>query len=65
MVRKIAYKFRFIDSSRFMSASLLELVDYMSEIFNSIECKSCMEKIRCEQCKKLIEGLIEKFTSIL
>ena len=64
MVKKIAYKVRFIDSLRFMSASLSELVDYMSEIFNSIECKSCMANNRCEQCKKLIEGLIEKFPSV-
>ena len=29
-----------------MSTSLSELVDNMSGIFNSIECKSCMEKIK-------------------
>ena len=29
-----------------MSTSLSELVDNMSEIFNSIECKSCIEKIK-------------------
>ena len=34
------------DSFRFMSASLSDLVDNMSGIFNSIECKSCMEKIK-------------------
>ena len=69
-----------------MSTSLSELVDNMSQIFNSIECKSCIEKIkinsecsfivlknnrliyRCkeckEECKRPIEGLIEKFLSI-
>ena len=31
---------------------------------NSIECKSWTETNRCEQCKKLIEGLIKKFPSI-
>ena len=46
MVKKIAYKLRFIDSFRFMSTSLSELVDNMSGIFNSIECKSCIEKIK-------------------
>ena len=46
-----------------MSTSLSELVDNMYGKFNSIECKSCTENNRCEQCKKLIEGLIEKFPS--
>ena len=41
-----------------MSTSLSELVDNMTGIFNSIECKSCIENNRCEQCKKLIEELI-------
>ena len=46
-----------------MSTSLSELVD-MSGIFNTIECKSCVENNRCEQCKKLIEELIKKFQSV-
>ena len=62
--KTIAYKLRFIDSFRFMSTSLSELVDNMSGNFNSIECKSCTENNRCEQCKKLIEGFIEKFPSV-
>ena len=62
--KTIAYKLRFIDSFRFMSTSLSELVDNMSGNFNSIECKSCTENNRCEQCKKLIEGLIKKFPSV-
>ena len=44
MVKKTAYKLRFIDSFRFMSTSLSELVDIMSGIFNSTECKSYIEK---------------------
>ena len=64
MVQKIAYKLRFTDSIRFMWTSLSELVDNMSVNFDSIECKSCIENDRCEQCKKLIEGLIEKFPGI-
>ena len=42
----IAYKLRFIDSFIFMSTSVSELVDNMSAIFNSIECKSYIEKIK-------------------
>ena len=56
--KTIAYKLRFIDSFRFMSTSLSEIVDNMPGNFNSIKCKSCTENNRCEQCKKLIEGLI-------
>ena len=59
--KTIAYKLRFIDSFRFMSTSLSELVDNISGNVNSIECKSCTGNNRYEQCKKLIDGLIEKF----
>ena len=62
--KTIAYKLRFIDSFRFMSTSLSELVDNMSGNFNSIECKSCIENNRYEQCKNLIEQLIKKFPSV-
>ena len=47
-----------------MSTSLSDLVGNMSEKFNSIECKSCTKNNRCEECKKLIEELIKKFSSI-
>ena len=47
-----------------MLTSLSDLVDNMSGKFNSIECKSCTENNRCEECKKLIEELIKKFSSI-
>ena len=40
----ITYKLKFIDSFRFMPTSLTELVNNASGIFNSIECKSCIEK---------------------
>ena len=62
--KTIAYKLRFIDSFRFISISLSELVDNVPGNFNSIECKSCSGNNRCEQCKKLIEGLIKKFPSM-
>ena len=61
--KTIACKLRFIDSFRYILTSLSELVDNMSGSFNSIERQSCTENNRCEQCKKLIEGLIEKFPS--
>ena len=44
--KKITYKLKFIASFRFMPASSFELIDNTSEIFNSIECTSCIEKIR-------------------
>ena len=62
--KTIAYKLKFIDSFRFMSTSLSEFVGNTSGNFNSIECKSCTENNRCEKRKKLIEGLIKKFSSI-
>ena len=62
--KTIAYKLSFIDSFRFISTSLSEHVGNMSGNFNSIECKSCTENNRCEECKKLIEGLIKNFRSI-
>ena len=44
--KTITRKQRFIDSFRFMPTSLSELVDNMSGIFGSRECKSCIEKIK-------------------
>ena len=44
--KAITYKLKFIDSFRFMTTSLSELADNTSGIFNSIECKSCIEKIK-------------------
>ena len=44
--KTIALKLSFIDSFRFMAASLSDPVGSMSGILNSIECKSCIEKIK-------------------
>ena len=44
--KTITRKLRFIDSFTFTSTLLSELVDNTSGIFNSIECKSCIEKIK-------------------
>ena len=42
----VIYKLKFIDSFRFMSTSLSELVDTTSGIFKSEECKSCIERLK-------------------
>ena len=44
--RKISYKIKLIDSFRFMSSSLPNLVDNLSEGFHNdrlIDCKSCLD----------------------
>ena len=62
--KTITYKLKFFDSSRFMQSSLSELVDNMPGNFNSIERKSWTENNRCKECKKLIDELTKKFSSI-
>ena len=51
MIKKITYKLRFIDSYRFMSTSLANLVDNLSGVYDK-ECKRCMERkkirLNCE-----------------
>ena len=44
--KTITYKLKFIDSFSFMPDSLSNPVDTTSGIYNSIECKSCIEKIK-------------------
>ena len=41
--KKITYKLKFIDSYRFMSTSLSNLVDNLSGVYDK-ECKRCMER---------------------
>ena len=63
--KTIAHKLKIIDSFRFMPTSLSEQVDNLSgKNFNSIECKSYTENNRCKKCKKLIEELTKRFSSI-
>ena len=49
--KKITYKLKFIDSDRFMSTSLSNLVHNLSEVFDK-ECKNCMKRkkirLNCE-----------------
>ena len=64
---KISYKIKFIDSFRFLSTSLSNLVDNLSEGFHNdrcIDCKSCLNYMttkdqklifRCFSCKKNYE----------
>ena len=58
--KAITRKLRFIDSFIFMSTSLLELVDNMSGIFDSIECKSCIENIKINSECCFVGKIIEK-----
>ena len=44
--KTITHKLKFLDNFRFMSNSLSELVGNMSGIFNSIEYKSCIGRIK-------------------
>ena len=49
----VTYKLRFIDSSRFMMASLTSLVDSLSKI-NNKDCKKCEERNKIKsQCQYL------------
>ena len=55
--KKIAYRLKFIDTYRFMSTSLSNLVDNLSGVYDK-ECKRCMERkkirLNCEFNKDVI-----------
>ena len=52
--KKIKRKLRFIDRSKFMWASLSDLVDKMSGIFTSKVWKKCMERKKLMQNASLM-----------
>ena len=77
---RITYKLMFIDSYRFMSTSLSNLVDDLSGIYDK-ECKKCMERknrlncefikfkngrlnYKCKECKKSYIKLTNKSIKI-
>ena len=65
-ITKISYKIKFIDSCRFMSTSLSNLVSNLYEGLHNdrcIDCKSCLDYVatkdeqlifRCFRCKKTL-----------
>ena len=50
--KTVTHKLRFIDSFRFMQASLAEHVNNLSGIFNSIECQNAWKE------EKLIQNAV-------
>ena len=71
-VNKISCKIKFIDSCRFMSISLSNLVSNLSEGLHNdrcIDCKSCLDYMttkdeqlifRCFRCKKITKKALIK-----
>ena len=61
--KSITYKIKFIDSFRFMSNSLSNLVDNLSEGLHSdkcTDCKSCLDYIKFKHDNKLVCNLYDK-----
>ena len=52
--KTIAYKLKFVNSLRFMTSKLSDLVDNLSEIYKK-ECKGCMERKEIKSTCKFIE----------
>ena len=50
-VETVSYKMKFIDSTRFMAISLLNLVDKLAEGIHKIKCKDCNCFLEYESAK--------------
>ena len=50
----ITYRFKFIHSFRFMSTSLLSLVDNLPEIYKKKKCKGCEERRKIKSIRNFI-----------
>ena len=58
--KTVTHKLRFIDSFRFMQASLPEHVNNLSGIFNSIESEKCVEREKIDSECRLVRLKIDK-----
>ena len=58
MAKKIMYKLKFIDSYKFLSTSLSNVVDNLSGVYDK-ECKKCMERKKLDWIVNLLDLKME------
>ena len=64
MTKKITYKVKFIDSYRFMSTSLSNLVNNLSDVYDK-ECKKCMETKKLGWIANLLDlKMVDRIISV-